>query len=86
MGHATLEDVVASWYITRTHARARTRMQTSAHARARARAHAHMHSRARRYGEVKDCATLPGCETSSTGGMVGHFTAVVRQQAPQRRL
>ena len=28
------------------------------------------------YDEVNDCASLPGC-TSSTGGAVGHFTALV---------
>ena len=30
------------------------------------------------YTEVNSCATLPGCEQASDGGMVGHFTAVVR--------
>ena len=29
------------------------------------------------YSEVNSCATLPGCEKASDGGMVGHFTALV---------
>ena len=36
------------------------------------------------YIEVNSCATLPGCETASDGGMVGHFTAMVCERARAR--
>jgi len=35
------------------------------------------------YDEVKDCKSLPGCEESSTGHAVGHFTAMVWSSAAQ---
>lgn len=34
------------------------------------------------YTEVDDCASLPGCE-QSTGGAVGHFTALVWKGAKE---